>query len=73
MPISFIKTENKAHDRFIVLDYDTDDERVFHCGPSSKDAGKKFSALTEFTEGAVKQSLHDVIAKMLGNPVLVLN
>lgn len=72
MPISFIKTENKAHDRFIVPDYDTDDERVFHCGPSSKDAGKKLSALTEFTESAVKQSLHDVIATMLGNPVLAL-
>lgn len=71
--LSFIKTENKAYDRFIVLDYDTTDERVFHCGPSSKDAGKKLSALTEFTEGAVKQSLHDVIAKMLGNPVLSLN
>mgnify|MGYP002624881767 CR=1 FL=1 len=32
IPISFIKTENKAHDRFIVLDYGTDEERVFHCG-----------------------------------------
>lgn len=73
IPVSFIKTENKAHDRFIVLDYDTDDERVFHCGSSVKDAGKKLSALTEFSEGAVKQSLHDVITKMLRNPVLSLN
>ena len=72
IPISFIKTEDKAHDRFIVLDYGTDDERVFHCGPSSKDAGKKLAAITEFTEGAVKQLLHDVITKMLGNSALTL-
>ena len=72
IPVSFIKTEDKAHDRFIVLDYGTDEERVFHCGPSSKDAGKKLAAITEFTEGAVKKSLHDVITRMLGNSVLTL-
>ena len=72
IPISFIKTEDKTHDRFIVLDYGTDEERVFHCGPSSKDAGKKLAAITEFTEGSVKQSLHDVITRMLGNSALIL-
>lgn len=70
--VAFIKTENKAHDRFIVLDYDTEAERIFHCGASSKDAGKKLSAITEFTEGAVKHSLHAVVAKLLNNPHLVL-
>ena len=70
--ITFIKTEDKAHDRFIVLDYGTADERVFHCGPSSKDAGNKLAAITEFTEGDVKKSLHDVITRMQGNPVLPL-
>ena len=72
IPITFIKTEDKAHDRFIVLDYGTADERVFHCGPSSKDAGKKLAAITEFTEGAVRKSLHDVITKMFGNQPLML-
>ena len=70
--ITFKQTMNKAHDRFIVLDYGTADERVFHCGPSSKDAGKKLAAITEFTEGAVKKLLHDVIAGMLGNQPLTL-
>lgn len=72
IPITFITTQNKAHDRFVVLDYGTADERIFHCGPSSKDAGKKLSAITEFSDGAVKQSLHDVVANMLENPQLIL-
>jgi len=31
------------HDRFIVLDYETKDERVFLCGASSKDAGGRIT------------------------------
>ena len=34
------KTGGIFHDRFIVLDYGTADERVFLCGASSKDAGQ---------------------------------
>ena len=71
--LSFIKSENKTHDRFIVLDYDTDDERIFHCGASSKDAGNRAAAITEFSDGAVRQALHDMVVKMLGNPVLSLS
>ena len=70
--ITFKKTMGKTHDRFIVLDYGTDDERVFHCGPSSKDAGNKLAAVTEFTEGDVKKLMHDTITNMLDNPDLVL-
>ncbi len=33
---------------------------------------KKLAAITEFTERAVKKSLHDVITKMLGNQMLTL-
>ena len=70
--ITFKQTIGKAHDRFIVLDYGTKDERVFHCGPSSKDAGNKLAAVTEFAEGDVKNVMHDVISNMQGNPNLRL-
>ena len=70
--ITFQKTMGKAHDRFIVLDYGTKDERVFHCGPSSKDAGNKLAAVTEFAEGDVKKAMHDVVSGMQGNPNLRL-
>ena len=72
IPVKFITTQKKTHDRFIVLDYNTADERIFHCGPSSKDAGNKLCAITEFSDGTVKKSLHAAIAGMLGNPVLTL-
>ncbi len=70
--VTFITTQKKTHDRFIVLDYNTVDERVFHCGPSSKDAGNKLCAITEFLDGTVKKSLHDTITNMLQNPELIL-
>lgn len=36
-----------VHDRFIVLDYGTADERVFLCGTSSKDAGARITSIVE--------------------------
>ncbi len=35
------------HDRFIVLDYGTEDERIFLCGASSKDAGARVTSIVE--------------------------
>ena len=41
------KTGGIFHDRFIVLDYETADERVFLCGASSKDAGARITSIVE--------------------------
>ena len=35
------------HDRFIVLDYGTKDERVFLCGASSRNAGARITSIVE--------------------------
>lgn len=35
------------HDRFIVLDYGTEEERIFLCGASSKDAGARVTCIVE--------------------------
>ena len=71
--VNFIQTQHAVHDRFIILDYDSKDERVFHCGGSSKDGGNKLMAITEFSDGKVKAALHDEIKEMLSNnPPLVL-
>lgn len=43
--LSMKKTGGIFHDRFIVLDYGTADERVFLCGASSKDAGARITSL----------------------------
>ena len=41
------KTGGIFHDRFIVLDYGTADERVFLCGASSKDARARITSIVE--------------------------
>lgn len=38
--------KDRIHDRFIVVDYGTKFEKVFHCGASSKDAGNKKTMIT---------------------------
>lgn len=57
------------HDRFIVIDYGTTDERVFVCGASSKDAGAKITAIVE-DYGITKYK--PMIDSLLQNPQLVL-
>ena len=42
-----IKENSDCHDRLIVLDYGLSTEQVYHCGASSKDAGKKLCAINK--------------------------
>ena len=63
------KTGGIFHDRFIVLDYGTADERVFLCGASSKDAGARITSIVE-DYGTAKYD--SVIAGLLKNSPLVL-
>lgn len=57
------------HDRYIVIDYNTADERIYHCGASSKDGGNKVTTITAVTDGAV---YHPVIEQLIQNPPLTL-
>ena len=73
IPVNFVTTGGIMHDRFIVLDYGTADERFFHCGASSKDAAVKLTtAITEITSQDMKKHMHRLIDQMKGNPQLVL-
>lgn len=60
-----IKPNTDCHDRLIVLDYGEKTELVYHCGASSKDAGKKLCAINQITETAI---IHPVIDKLLSLP-----
>ena len=74
IPITFITTGGIIHDRFIVLDYEEPNERIYHCGASSKDAGvKRVTAITEFKLEDVKAGMHLLIDQMKGNPILALS
>lgn len=68
-PTIQIKPNPDCHDRFIVLDYGTAREKVFHCGASSKDAGKKVCAINAIEETSM---VHPVFDKLLLNPDKVI-
>ncbi len=61
-PTIRIKPNSDCHDRLIVLDYGEEIEKVYHCGASSKDAGKKLCAINQITETAI---IHPVIDRLL--------
>lgn len=67
--MEFVTTANKAHDRYIILDYNTNDMRIYHCGGSSKDAGKRITTITQVKDVA---GYVEMIKDLMGNPPLVL-
>ncbi len=57
-----VKGNPDCHDRFIVLDYGQPTEQVFHCGASSKDAGKKLCAINQIENvGMVKNVVEELM------------
>ena len=67
--ITLQRTGGVFHDRFIVLDYGTEDERVFLCGSSSKDAGAR---ITTIVEDFGIRKYDQIVRKLLTNEVLLL-
>lgn len=57
-----IKANPDCHDRWIVLDYDLPTEQAYHCGASSKDAGKKLCAINKIENTTM---IHPVINNLL--------
>ncbi|MBR1715219.1 MAG: ORF6N domain-containing protein [Treponema sp.] len=57
------------HDRYIILDYGTPDEKIYHCGASSKDGGRKVTTITLTDDISVYSNL---IAQLLKNKPLLL-
>ena len=56
----------KYHDRYIAIDFGTENEAFYLCGASSKDAGNKISSITKIEESS-KDMYHDLFSKMLNN------
>ena len=56
----------KYHDRYIAIDYGTENETFYLCGASSKDAGNKISSITKIEESS-KDLYHTMFGRMLNN------
>ena len=54
---------NMFHDRYIYLDYGTLDEKLFHCGASSKDAGNKITTIMQVECSEVYHALIESLVK----------
>lgn len=68
LKIKFLKTNGAVHDRFIILD----NEKIYHCGTSSKDAGKRITIIHEITDIEINQTIRGIVLKMFKNKELFL-
>ena len=57
-----IKSNPDCHDRLIVIDYGLPTEQSYHCGASSKDAGKKLCAINKIVN---TEMIRPVIDKVI--------
>ena len=59
-----IKPNPDCHDRLIVLDYGLPTEQAFHCGASSKDAGRKLCAINKVESVQMVRPVIDALLKL---------
>ena len=57
------RTRGKFHDRYIFLDYGLKDEKLFHCGASSKDAGNKITTIMQIENTEIYHILMDKLKR----------
>ena len=57
------------HDRYIIIDHDTPEEVIFHCGGSSKDGGKRITSISRVEDVVLYRN---IIASLRNNPDLQL-
>ena len=55
------------YDRYIIIDWNTEYQRIYHCGASSKDAGQRITSITEVVDQMIYT---DLINKLLKNQAL---
>lgn len=57
-------TDRLYHDRFIIIDFNTENEKIFLCGSSCKDAGKKISTITKIEDIDIYKERISKLTKM---------
>lgn len=69
LKIDIKKADNIFHDRYIILDYNSPDEKIYHCGSSSKDGGRKVTTITKIDDTSIYKPL---LAQLKKKQILVL-
>ena len=65
--IIFKYNNNKFHDRYIVIDFNTNDYSLYHCGASSKDSGNRINTIMRIDD---KNEYISSINKVLNNKII---
>lgn len=67
--VALKKTNGIYHDRYIMIDYGSADERIYHCVGSSKDCGTRIMSISQVEDVKLYKQ---IVADLQKNPVLVL-
>lgn len=67
--VSLKKTNGIYHDRYIMIDFGTTNEKIYHCGGSSKDCGVRIMSISQVEDVKIYKQIAVDLQK---NPVLVL-
>ena len=68
--INFIVSLGRVHDRYIAIDFGRENEKLYHCGASSKDAGHRITTILEIKGIA---DYRTTLESLLSNRELKLN
>ena len=68
--ITLKKNNNRFHDRYVIIDFNTDNYMIYHCGASSKDSGNKINTITKILE---KEVYIDLINEIINNDELIFH
>ena len=61
--LSLYKPSIKIHDRYIIIDHNTKNEAIYHCGASIKDSGNKISTITKLEMPILYKTIIDDLLK----------
>ena len=62
MDLSIYPSNNRFHDRYLFIDFNTSNFKVYHCGTSSKDAGSRIHTIVEIQD---KEYYVEMLGKLL--------
>ena len=67
--IKLKKNNDKFHDRYIIVDFNTENECIYHSGASSKDAGKRITTILKIEENNLYKN---IVLEILNNEELIV-
>ena len=63
--IDKVSALHKFHDRYILVDFKTKSEKLYHCGASSKDAGNKITTIVQLDDvDAYRNMFEELLSRL---------